>query len=44
MQVGVVPFVRLGNFLFDDEYGAADALQCEPVALPRGRDDCEFCV
>jgi hypothetical protein len=44
MKVGVVPLVGLRDPLFEDENGAANALQRGPVALPRRRDDCEFCV
>lgn len=44
MKVGIVPFVGLRNPLLEDENGAADALQCDPIALPGRGDDCEFCV
>ena len=44
VHIDVVPFVRLGNALLEDEDRAPHALNRGAIALPRGDSDCEICV
>lgn len=44
VNIGIVPFVRLGDALLDDKDRAAHALERCAIALPRGDSDCEICV
>ncbi|HJS22495.1 MAG TPA: hypothetical protein VJ764_07535 [Steroidobacteraceae bacterium] len=44
MNIAVVPFVRLGYALLDDENSTSHALDRRAMALPRGDNDCEICV
>ena len=44
LHIGAVPFVRLGNALFDDENRAPHMLERHAIALPVGDNDCEICV
>jgi hypothetical protein len=44
LNIGVVPFVPLGDSLLNDEDCTPHALDCRAIALPRGDNDCEICV
>jgi hypothetical protein len=44
LHIGIVPFIRLGDALLDDEDCAPHALDRRALALPCGDSDCEICV
>lgn len=44
VNIGIVPFVGLGDALPDDKDRATHALERCAIALPCGDSDCEICV